>query len=156
MDMENSKLEESLLSLKKELIVTRIFCIISSILTIALLSGGIIVYVQMKPVFQVVEKTGPVIEELSELDTESVNLTLEQINTTLGSVNWQEVSNAIEDVDWKNVSDTIGKLDVEAFNNAVEDLDTKELSKAIERLNGVIDTLEGWGEKLGSIKGLFG
>ena len=104
--MENSKLEESLRLLKKELVVTRIFCIISSILAIVLLSGGIWVYVQMKPVFQVVEKTGPVIEELSELDTES--------------------------------------------------LDTEELSKAIERLNSVIDTLESWGEKLGSIKGLFG
>ena len=34
MDMENSKLEESLLLLKKELVVTRIFCIISSILTL--------------------------------------------------------------------------------------------------------------------------
>ena len=68
----------------------------------------------------------------------------------------QEVSNAIEDVDWQQVSDTIGELDVEAFNNAVEDLDTEELSKAIERLNSVIDTLESWGEKLGSIKGLFG
>ena len=39
-EMENSKLEESLRQLKKELVVTRIFCIISSILTIALLSGG--------------------------------------------------------------------------------------------------------------------
>jgi len=154
--MENSKLEESLVTLKKELLVTRIFCIVSSVLTAGLLLGGIFLYVQIKPVLQVVEKTGPVIEELSELDTKQVNLTLEQINATLGSVNWQEVSNAIENVDWQKVSDTIGELDVEAFNNAVEDLDTKELSKAIERLNSVIDTLEGWGEKLGSIKGLFG
>ncbi len=153
--MENQVLEKNLEQLKKELRATRIFCIISSILTCALLIGGIYVYGQMRPVLGVVEQMGPVAEELKGLDIDSVNATLEQVNTTLGSVNWQEVSDAVGNVDWKGVSDTISELDVEAFNDAVEDLDTEELSKAIERLNGIIDVLEGWSEKFGSLTGLF-
>ena len=154
--MDNQISENSLEQLKKELRTTRIFCIISSVLTGALLLGGILVYGQLKPILIIAEQTGPVLEELAGLDIDSVNATLTQVNSTLGSVNWKEVSNAVESVDWQNVSDTIGELDVEAFNNAVENLDTGELSKAIERLNKVIDVLESWGEKLGSIKGLFG
>lgn len=154
--MDNQISENSLEQLKKELRTTRIFCIISSVLTGALLLGGILVYGQLKPVLMVVEQTNPVIEELAGLDIDSVNATLTQMSSTLGSVNWKEVSDAVESVDWQNVSDTIGELDVDAFNDAVKNLDTGELSKAIERLNKVIDVLEGWGEKLGSIKGLFG
>ena len=48
--MENQVLEKNLEQLKKELRATRIFCIISSILTCALLIGGIYVYGQMRPV----------------------------------------------------------------------------------------------------------
>lgn len=154
--MEKQMPENSLEQLRKELRITRVVCIVSSVLTSALLLGGILLYGQMRPVLEMTKETGPIIEELAELDIESVNMTLEQVGNTLGSVDWKEVSNAIESVDWQQVSDTIGELDVEAFNNAVEDLDTKEFSKAIERLNKVIDVLEGWGDKLGSIKGIFG
>ncbi len=154
--MEKQMPENSLEQLRKELRITRVVCIVSSVLTSALLLGGIFLYGQMRPVLELAKENGPMIEELAELDIESVNMTLEQVGNTLGSVDWKEVSNAIESVDWQQVSDTIGELDVEAFNNAVEDLDTKEFSKAIERLNKVIDVLEGWGDKLGSIKGIFG
>ena len=154
--MEKQMPENSLEQLRKELRITRVVCIVSSVLTSALLLGGILLYGQMRPVLELTKETGPIIEELAELDIESVNMTLEQVGNTLGSVDWKEVSNAIESVDWQQVSDTIGELDVETFNNAVEDLDTKEFSKAIERLNKVIDVLEGWGDKLGSIKGIFG
>lgn len=154
--MEKQMPENSLEQLRKELRITRVVCIVSSVLTSALLLGGIFLYGQMRPVLELTKETGPIIEELAELDIESVNMTLEQVGNTLGSVDWKEVSNAIESVDWQQVSDTIGELDVETFNNAVEDLDTKEFSKAIERLNKVIDVLEGWGDKLGSIKGIFG
>lgn len=153
--MEKQMPENILEQLRKELRITRVVGIVSSVLTGALLFGGIVLYGQMRPVLELAKETGSIIEELAELDIESVNMTLEQVGNTLGSVDWKEVSNAIESVDWQQVSDTIGELDVEAFNNAVEDLDTKEFSKAIERLNKVIDVLEGWGEKLGSIKGIF-
>lgn len=154
--MNNQMPENSLEQLKKELRMTRIFCLVSSVLTCALLVGGILIYTQIKPVMDVVKDATPVINELAKIDMNGVNTTLEQVRGTLESVDWEGVSDAVGSVEWQEVSKTISGIDVEAFNKAVEDLDTKELSKAIERLNNVIDVLEGWGEKLGSIKGLFG
>ena len=154
--MNNQMTENSLEQLKKELRTTRIFCLISSILTGMLLVGGILIYTQIKPVLDVVKDATPIVNELAKLDINSVNTTLEQVSGTLESVDWEGVSIAVGSVEWQEVSETISGIDVEAFNKAVEDLDTKELSKAIERLNSVIDALEDWGEKLGSIKGLFG
>lgn len=165
--MDNNVLETSLEKLRKELRVTRIFCVISSLLTGALLAGGIFLYGQIKPIFQLVEDTKPVIEELAELDIDSVNLTLEQISYTLGTVDWQQVSDAVGSVDWQQASDAIGsvdwkkvseslsELDVDSINDAIEGLDTKEISKAVEKLNDVVEVLEGWGEKLGSFSGWF-
>ena len=154
--MNNEIAENSLEQLKKELRITRIFCLISSVLTCTLLMGGILIYTQIKPVLDVVRDATPIMNELAELDINSVNTTLEKVSSTLDSVDWEGVSDAVGSVQWKEVSETISGIDVEAFNKAVEDLDTREFSKAIERLNKVIDVLEGWGEKLGSIKGLFG
>ena len=154
--MNNQMTENSLEQLKKELRTTRIFCLISSILTGMLLVGGILIYTQIKPVLDVVKDATPIVNELAKLDINSVNTTLEQVSGTLESVDWEGVSTAVGSVEWQEVSETISGIDAEAFNKAVEDLDTKELSKAIERLNSVIDALEDWGEKLGSIKGLFG
>lgn len=118
--MENSRLEECLVQLKKELVITRIFCIISSVLTLVLIIGGIYFYAQIKPVLEIAEKTVNIIEELSSFDVDGVNVTLEKVGKTIDSVNWEDISNAVE------------------------------------RLNGVIDVLEDWGEKLGSFKNLFG
>ena len=154
--MNNQMPENSLEQLKKELRITRIFCIISSVLTCTLFVGGILIYTQIKPVMDIVKDATPIINELAKIDMNSVNTTLEQVSNTLESVDWEGVSDAVGSVEWQEVSETISGIDAEAFNKAVEDLDTKELSKAIERLNNVIDVLEGWGEKLGSIKGLFG
>lgn len=154
--MNNQMTENSLEQLKKELRTTRIFCLISSILTGMLLVGGILIYTQIKPILDVVKDATPIVNELAKLDINSVNTTLEQVSGTLESVDWEGVSTAVGSVEWQEVSETISGIDVEAFNKAVEDLDTQELSKAIERLNSVIDALEDWGEKLGSIKGLFG
>ena len=130
--MDNQILENSITQLKKELRTTRIFCIVSSVLTVLVLVGGIYVFCKLQPALKVVEQTGPIIQEMEKLDMASVNTTLEQVNT------------ALEKMDWEKVSE------------AVEDLDTEELSKGIERLNKVIDVLEGVGEKFSSLKGFFG
>ena len=125
-------LENSITQLKKELRTTRIFCIVSSVLTVLVLVGGIYVFCKLQPALKVVEQTGPIIQEMEKLDMASVNTTLEQVNS------------ALEKMDWEKVSE------------AVEDLDTEELSKGIERLNKVIDVLEGVGDKFSSLKGFFG
>lgn len=165
--MGNNTSETSFNQLRKELRATRIFCVISSLLTGMLLVGGIFLYGQIKPIFELVEDTKPVIEEMAELDIDSVNLTLEQISYTLGTVDWQQVSDAVSSVDWQQASDAIGsvdwqavsdslsELDVDAINEAIEGLDTEELSKAIENLNNTVEALEGLREKISSFTGLF-
>ena len=130
--MENEKLA-------KELRATRIFCIISSLLTVCLLAGGFFVWNKVQPVISVLQEAKPVMEQLSELDVEEMNRTLEQVNVTLESVDWQQVSEAL------------GELDVDAINEAVEGLDTEELTKAVENLNKVVSVLEKWGNKWSSL-----
>ncbi len=142
--MENRETEMSMELLAKQLRMTRVFCMISSMLTLCLLLGGVFLFSKLQPVFDFLQEIEPAMEQLSALDIESVNTTLEQINATLGSVDWQQVS------------DSLGQLDVEAINTAIEGLDTEALSEAIENLNKTADTLEGWGEKLSSFSNLFG
>lgn len=166
--MNHNTADNNFEQLRKELRTTRIFCMITSMLTVVLLVGGIVLLWQLKPVFAWMEQTQPVLKEFTELDIDGVNLTLEQISYTLGSVDWQQVSDAVGSVDWQQVSDSIGsvdwqklsdtvsELDVDAINDAIEGLNTEELSEAIENLNNTIEVLEGFGEKISSFTGIFG
>lgn len=131
-------------SLKKELRLTRIFCLISSFLTVCLLIGGIFLVNQLQPVFQFMGEVQPVLAEIAELNVDTVNDTLEQLNAAVG------------DVDWEQLSDTLGQLDVAAINEAVENLDTEELTVSLRNLNDAVDTLKSIGDKLSSLPAVFG
>lgn len=153
--------------LAKELRMTRIFCLVSSLLTVGLLICGVLLILHMKPLYTWMEQTQPILVELAELDMESVNLTMAQMNHTLESIDWKQVSDAVVAVDWKQMSDAVGsidwksvsdslsKIDVDAINKAVEGLDTKELSEALETLNNTVDTLQAIGDKIKSFTGIF-
>lgn len=136
--MENRNEELAVERLARELRMTRIFCIISSALTICLLIGGFLIWNNIQPILSVVQEAKPIMEQLSALDVEEMNHTLEQVNVTLESVDWQQVSESLQE------------LDVDAINEAVAGLDTEELTKAIENLNKVVSVLENWGNKWGS------
>lgn len=138
--MENNNTNEPVVKqLTKELRITRIFCILSSLLTVCLLVGGFLVWNKLQPVISVLQEAQPVMEQLSALDVEEMNRTLEQVNITL------------ESVDWQQVSESLAELDVDAINDAVEGLDTEELTKAIENLNKVASMFEKWANKWNSI-----
>lgn len=137
--MENNNNEMVVKQLTKELRMTRVFCIISSLLTVCLLVVGFLIWVAITPVVAIVQDAQPVMEQLSELDVEEMNHTLEQVNVTLESVDWQQVSEALE------------ALDVETINEAIAGLDTEELTKAVENLNKVASMLENWSSKWSSI-----
>jgi len=126
--------------LRKELRVTRVFCVLSSILTIFLLVGGLLVVAKAQ---DYAEKVNPVIKELSKLDVEEFNDTVENVNTTISSV------------DWELVSAKIDEIDVEALNKAVEDLDTEELSETLTNLNDAVAVLKSVGEKIQFITDWF-
>jgi len=116
-----------------------VFCIISCLLTVSLLVGGLLVFKQVQPMFQMVGKIEPAMEQFMALDIEEVNETLEQVNATL------------ESVDWQQMSDAVSQLDVDAFNDAIKGLNTEAISKAVENMNKAVDIMEKWGNALGSI-----
>ena len=126
--------------LRKELRRTRIFCGISSLLTLLLLVGGFLIVTKAQS--SVAEIT-PVVEELEQLDVEEFNRTAANVNATL------------ESVDWEKLSVTLSELDVEALNDAIADLDTEELSEALKNLNDAADTIEGLNEKLEPLTSMF-
>ncbi|MCH5343232.1 MAG: hypothetical protein J1E64_04260 [Acetatifactor sp.] len=130
--------------IKRELRLTRFFCIVSSILSICLLAAIVFLVVSLQPVFSFVNETKPALEQFSKLDIDTLNRTMEQVDTSLGQV------------DWEKVADSLEQLDVEAINEAIRNLDTKELSTALEKLNKTTDALEAFGERLGSLSSLFG
>ena len=137
--MDNQNMQTMEEKLVKELKVTRIFCMISCVLTLSLLVGGFLVFKQVQPMFQMVGKIEPAMEQFMALDIDEVNETLEKVNTTM------------ESVDWQQISETVGQLDVDAFNDAIQGLDTEAISKAVENLNKAAATMEKWGNAFTSI-----
>lgn len=124
--MDNQKL-------MKELKRTRIFCVISSVLTLCLLAGGVLLFGRVQ---ELVEICRPVAEQVAELDVESLNAALGHINASL------------ETVDWEQVADTLGELDVDALNSAIEGLDTEGLSESLNNLNDAVEKIQEIREKM--------
>ena len=110
--MDTKEWDTNMAQLKRELRLTRIFCGISSMLTICVLLGGILLFKEVQPVFEFMQQAQPVMEQLSQLNVDEINLTLEQVNATLGNV------------DWEQVAESMNELDVDAINEAIEGLDT--------------------------------
>lgn len=131
--MENSTVDISTQQLRKELRFTRIVCMVTSVLTIFLLAGGILLFGRVQELAAICE---PVAEKVSELDVESLNDTLAHVNA------------ALETVDWEQVADALGELDVDAINSAIEGLDTEELSKSLKNLNDAVEKIQEVSEKM--------
>lgn len=131
--MENSTVDISTQQLRKELKFTRIVCMVTSVLTIFLLAGGILLLGRVQELAAICE---PVAEKVSELDVESLNGTLAHVNATL------------ETVDWEQVADALGELDVDAINSAIEGLDTEELSRSLKNLNDAVEKIQEVSEKM--------
>lgn len=131
--MENSTVDISTQQLRKELRFTRIVCMVTSVLTIFLLAGGILLFGRVQELAAICE---PVAEKVSELDVESLNDTLAHVNV------------ALETVDWEQVADALGELDVDAINSAIEGLDTEELSKSLKNLNDAVEKIQEVSEKM--------
>lgn len=140
MQNDNDKLE----LLRKELRITRIFCILSSVLTVCLLVGIILLLGMMKPVYKFMEEAEPVLVQASKLDVETFNDTLGQMQEAFGKV------------DWEQLSDSLNSLDVDAINNALEGLDMEEFSRSMTNLNDVIETLRDLGAKFNALSSVFG
>ncbi len=162
------ELNEQLINkLRKELLWTRIFSIISSVLMIVILVGAGIVFSKAveygkqvtayaTQVEQYIAEIKPTLDQLSKVDVVALNDTLVQTQAVIEEVDWALINDSIASVDWEKVSKQLEELDVEALNEAVEGLDTEELSKSLETMNGVVDKLRGVADSISNFTKKFG
>ena len=128
--------ESDLAKLYRELRRTRVISMISSLLMVLVLVGGVFFFHELRLTR---EQAEPLIEQISALNMEELNLALEEVNDTL------------EGVDWEQVAQVLGGVDVDALNTAIENLDTAELTEALKNLNNAVDTLGQFGNSLKQI-----
>lgn len=139
--MDNQAMCTNTDQLMRELKFTRIICMISSVLTLCLLVGGVFLFGKVQKLAEVCE---PAVEKISDVDVQSFNETLHNVNASL------------ESVDWENVADTLGELDVEALNSAIEGLDTEALSESLQNLNDAMEKMRELSDKMSSLASIFG
>ena len=127
--MDNMAMDSVTRQLMKELKFTRIICMILSVLTLCLLAGGLFLYGKVRKLAEICE---PVVEQVSQLNVESLNKTLEHVNVSMETVDWQQVSDVLEG------------------------LDTEEISKSLKNLNDAADRIREVSENLSSLAQWFG
>lgn len=113
-------------SLKRSLAVTRVFCVIPTVLFAAILIGGVYLWGQVSGI---VEEVLPV-AEAADVDWTKVAESLEQVET------------AVCDVDWKMLSEKVEQFDVETLNRTLGSINADELNEAIKNLNETADTFK--------------
>ncbi len=123
---------------RRELAITRLMCIVTSILIVCLLAGGVYVLRQVQPV----------LEQAAAVDVENINETLSQVKSSLENVNLKQAAETMQ-----QVAETIESVDLEAWNNAIDGLDTAELSKTLANLNDAVESLR---QIEASINSVFG
>ncbi len=143
--MENMTADSTILQLTKELKLTRIICMISSVLTLCLLAGGGLLFGRVRKLEEYCE---PVVEKVAELDVESLNSTLAYINDSLAAVDWEQVADSLGELDVDAINSVIERLDVDAINSAIEGLDTRELTEALKNLNDAVEKIREISEKM--------
>ena len=128
-------------ALRRELRVTRIFSAVTSLLIIAVLVGGFLVWSE---VTTYVDEVWPLVEQLSTMDFAAISSTMEKLDQTVGTV------------DWENMSKQLGALNVDAINEAIDGLDTEELTKALANINEAAETLQKLSDGMKAFASKFG
>lgn len=131
--------------LRRELVFTRIMCLITSVLTIVLLMGGAYAVRQVKGIMVQVQ---PVLDQAAAVDVENVNETLQQVKVSLEGVDLAQVAEMME-----QAVDTLEEVDIAALNDAISGLDTQELSRTMANLNDAVESLKKVEDSLNTLFG---
>ena len=131
--------------LLRELAVTRIMCLICSVLTILLLVGGAYLFSQVR---DILEQVQPVLEQVEAVDVDNVNEALMQIRTSLENIDLEHVVETME-----QAVETLNEVDIEALNSAISGLDTEELSETLANINDAVDSLQKVEDSINSVFG---
>lgn len=126
--------------MRKELLWTRVFnCVLTVMMLAILVLGGLFVH-------KVQQYGDRVVEYVAMIDEYMV--AAEPVLEELAKVDVEAINEAIE------------TLDVEAINETFTNIDTESLNDTLERLDGILDGLDGASERLKSmtegIGGIFG
>ena len=151
--MNNELNEQIIAKLRKELLWTRIFSIITSVLMVCILIGGIVISNQLR---EYEAQIKPAVEQLEQLDVNAFNEALNQMSIVVASVDWVMLNDSIASVDWEKVSKQLESLDVDALNAAIEGLDTEELTEALENMNDAVEKLRGIADAFSAFGGKLG
>ncbi|MCC8139263.1 MAG: hypothetical protein LIO67_03010 [Lachnospiraceae bacterium] len=135
--MEDNELEKQLKKLRRDLKINRIFSIALLLLTVCLLGA----------LAWTVQTLEPVVEQVSQLDIDTVNSTLTEAESVLTEI-------SASDIDWEQLSGTIAGLDVDTLNETMRALDMEQLTEAIENLNEASEAIQELADSLNS--SLFG
>lgn len=151
--MENIATDPVVHQLMKELRFTQIICVVSSLLTLCLLAGGIFLFCRVRGL---AESCRPVVEKVEKLDVESLNDTLAHINSSLETVDWEQVAESLSRLDVDAINSAIEKLDVDAINSAIEGLDTEELTQSLKNLNEAVEKIREISDKMSNMTSWVG
>lgn len=130
----NEGSEKLIKKLRRELVLTRIMCLVNSLLILALLAGGGYVLRQVNGIMGQVQ---PVLDQAAAVDVENVNDTLRQVKRSLEDVDLAQVAEMME-----QAVETLEEVDIEALNEAISGLDTQELSRTMANLNDAVESLK--------------
>lgn len=145
--MEKDNNEQMMERLRKELLLTRIFCIVSSVLMVFLLILGFSLFYKYQKskeqaesyamqVKNSIEKlTASQENELTKVDIVAFNQALTNLNIVLETVDWEMLNNSIGSVDWKMLSDNIAGVDWGGLSDNISAVDWKMLSDSISSVD---------------------
>ena len=145
--------EMMLKKFRRELLWTRILCVISCLLMVAVLVGGFLFYQKTQEYEWQLKKYAEDVKEHSEeiemalnqvalLDMDVLNDTIRETLKVIQAVDWEMLNENIDSVDWAMLSKQLSELDVKAINDAIDGLDTEEITQALENLNNGVDKLK--------------
>lgn len=137
--------EKLIKKLRRELLFTRLMCLVTSVLTILLLAGGAFLLKQVEGIMGQVQ---PVLDQAAAVDVENVNETLRQVRISLENVDLAQVAETMN-----QAVETLNEVDIEALNDAISGLDTEELSRTLANLNDAVESLQ---KVENSLNALFG
>lgn len=148
--------EQIINSLRKELLMTRIICLISCIMMVVTLVGGFLFYQktqeyekQLKSYVKDVQEHSEEIEaalaQIAMLDMDVLNDTLRETLKAIQAVDWKMLNDSIASVDWKMLSEGITSVDWKMLNDNIESVDWENLSKQLNALDvqAINDAVEG-------------
>lgn len=170
--------ERLIKKLQRDLWMTRLFAMFSSLLMIVILAGGyylyqvVQVYVKqaesyVTEIVTYAENVKPALNQLSLIDAEALKQTMEQMSVAFAEIDFEKLANQIESLNVDAINEKINALDVESLNakiyaldieginETVGSLDAVQFEETLENLNEAVDTVQEMSEKLRQVATIF-